>query len=171
MNRSLHPKQQPSFLHPFITSIFRITKAMFDLVSMKRSISFSEDQVNGEGDVDGGKMKKKIGEDLVPDTEILGEEDPENSDMAGNLIIISTVTLTIRIRSRTTHTKWNLWGLQETEQVNDEKLFVLKLEETGRGVLVYLRGHEGRGIGLGHKLRAYNLIRQIGNHEAFRLEF
>jgi 3,4-dihydroxy 2-butanone 4-phosphate synthase / GTP cyclohydrolase II len=27
----------------------------------------------------------------------------------------------------------------------------------GRGVLVYLRGHEGRGIGLGHKMRAYNL--------------
>jgi 3,4-dihydroxy 2-butanone 4-phosphate synthase / GTP cyclohydrolase II len=24
-------------------------------------------------------------------------------------------------------------------------------------VLVYLRGHEGRGIGLGHKLAAYNL--------------
>lgn len=27
----------------------------------------------------------------------------------------------------------------------------------GTGVIVYLRGHEGRGIGLGHKLRAYNL--------------
>jgi 3,4-dihydroxy 2-butanone 4-phosphate synthase/GTP cyclohydrolase II len=27
----------------------------------------------------------------------------------------------------------------------------------GRGVLVYLRGHEGRGIGLLHKLRAYTL--------------
>lgn len=27
----------------------------------------------------------------------------------------------------------------------------------GRGVLVYLRGHEGRGIGLGDKLRAYTL--------------
>jgi 3,4-dihydroxy 2-butanone 4-phosphate synthase/GTP cyclohydrolase II len=27
----------------------------------------------------------------------------------------------------------------------------------GRGVLVYLRGHEGRGIGLSHKLRAYVL--------------
>jgi 3,4-dihydroxy 2-butanone 4-phosphate synthase / GTP cyclohydrolase II len=27
----------------------------------------------------------------------------------------------------------------------------------GRGVVVYLRGHEGRGIGLGHKLRAYSL--------------
>lgn len=31
------------------------------------------------------------------------------------------------------------------------------IEKQGRGVLVYLRGHEGRGIGLGHKLRAYNL--------------
>src|SRR6202008_3483735 len=27
----------------------------------------------------------------------------------------------------------------------------------GRGVVVYIRGHEGRGIGLLHKLRAYQL--------------
>ena len=32
-----------------------------------------------------------------------------------------------------------------------------RIAEEGRGVLVYLRGHEGRGIGLGHKMRAYNL--------------
>jgi 3,4-dihydroxy 2-butanone 4-phosphate synthase/GTP cyclohydrolase II len=32
-----------------------------------------------------------------------------------------------------------------------------KIAEEGRGVLVYLRGHEGRGIGIGHKLRAYAL--------------
>ncbi len=30
----------------------------------------------------------------------------------------------------------------------------------GAGVVVYLRGHEGRGIGLGHKLRAYELQEQ-----------
>lgn len=36
-------------------------------------------------------------------------------------------------------------------------LAMQKIEAAGRGVLVYLRGHEGRGIGLGHKLRAYNL--------------
>jgi 3,4-dihydroxy 2-butanone 4-phosphate synthase/GTP cyclohydrolase II len=31
------------------------------------------------------------------------------------------------------------------------------IAENGSGVIVYLRGHEGRGIGLAHKLRAYNL--------------
>ncbi|HEX3566010.1 MAG TPA: GTP cyclohydrolase II RibA, partial [Acidimicrobiales bacterium] len=31
------------------------------------------------------------------------------------------------------------------------------IADHGSGVVVYLRGHEGRGIGLGHKLRAYNL--------------
>ncbi len=32
--------------------------------------------------------------------------------------------------------------------------------EAGEGVVVYLRGHEGRGIGLGHKIRAYELQQQ-----------
>ncbi len=32
-----------------------------------------------------------------------------------------------------------------------------KIAEHGRGVVLYLRGHEGRGIGLLSKLRAYNL--------------
>ncbi|MFX0574410.1 GTP cyclohydrolase II [Nocardia nepalensis] len=32
-----------------------------------------------------------------------------------------------------------------------------QIAREGVGVLVYLRGHEGRGIGLGHKLRAYAL--------------
>ncbi|MFI2612762.1 bifunctional 3,4-dihydroxy-2-butanone-4-phosphate synthase/GTP cyclohydrolase II [Kitasatospora sp. NPDC018619] len=32
-----------------------------------------------------------------------------------------------------------------------------RVVEAGRGVVLYLRGHEGRGIGLAHKLRAYEL--------------
>jgi len=32
-----------------------------------------------------------------------------------------------------------------------------RIAEEGLGVLVYLRGHEGRGIGIAHKLRAYAL--------------
>ncbi|MFW0795908.1 GTP cyclohydrolase II [Gordonia sp. CPCC 205515] len=36
------------------------------------------------------------------------------------------------------------------------------ISESGTGVLIYLRGHEGRGIGLGHKLRAYELQQYEG---------
>ena len=32
-----------------------------------------------------------------------------------------------------------------------------RIAERGRGAVVYLRGHEGRGIGISHKLRAYEL--------------
>ena len=34
---------------------------------------------------------------------------------------------------------------------------IRKVGEAGRGVVLYLRGHEGRGIGLSHKLAAYSL--------------
>ena len=32
-----------------------------------------------------------------------------------------------------------------------------QMAEAGRGVVLYMRGHEGRAIGLTHKLRAYEL--------------
>jgi 3,4-dihydroxy 2-butanone 4-phosphate synthase/GTP cyclohydrolase II len=32
-----------------------------------------------------------------------------------------------------------------------------RIADEGLGALVYLRGHEGRGIGIGHKIRAYSL--------------
>ncbi len=36
-------------------------------------------------------------------------------------------------------------------------LALAKVAEAGTGAVIYLRGHEGRGIGLGHKIRAYEL--------------
>jgi len=37
------------------------------------------------------------------------------------------------------------------------ELALVAIAEERCGVLIYLRGHEGRGIGLGHKIRAYAL--------------
>ncbi|KAG7535421.1 RibA-like superfamily [Arabidopsis thaliana x Arabidopsis arenosa] len=51
----------------------------------------------------------------------------------------------------------DIFGSARCDCGNQLALAMQQIEATGRGVLVYLRGHEGRGIGLGHKLRAYNL--------------
>jgi len=40
---------------------------------------------------------------------------------------------------------------------NQLDLAMERVAKEGQGCIVYLRGQEGRGIGLGHKLRAYNL--------------
>ncbi|KAJ6860222.1 bifunctional riboflavin biosynthesis protein RIBA 1 [Populus alba x Populus x berolinensis] len=51
----------------------------------------------------------------------------------------------------------DIFGSARCECGNQLALAMQQIEAAGRGVLVYLRGHEGRGIGLGHKLRSYNL--------------
>ncbi|XP_047317769.1 monofunctional riboflavin biosynthesis protein RIBA 3, chloroplastic [Impatiens glandulifera] len=51
----------------------------------------------------------------------------------------------------------DIFGSGRCDCGNQLALAMQLIEEAGRGALVYLRGHEGRGIGLGHKLRAYNL--------------
>ncbi len=43
---------------------------------------------------------------------------------------------------------------------NQLDLAMERIAAEGRGCIVYLRGHEGRGIGIGHKLRAYQLQEQ-----------
>ncbi len=37
------------------------------------------------------------------------------------------------------------------------ELAMARVAEQGQGVIIYMRGHEGRGIGIVHKLRAYAL--------------
>ncbi|KAK6258834.1 DHBP synthase [Theobroma cacao] len=51
----------------------------------------------------------------------------------------------------------DIFGSARCDCGNQLALAMKQIEAAGQGVLVYLRGHEGRGIGLGHKLRAYNL--------------
>ncbi|GMN24355.1 hypothetical protein TIFTF001_000536 [Ficus carica] len=51
----------------------------------------------------------------------------------------------------------DIFGSARCDCGNQLDLALQLIEQAGKGVVVYLRGHEGRGIGLGHKLRAYNL--------------
>ncbi|KAE8712800.1 putative bifunctional riboflavin biosynthesis protein RIBA 1 [Hibiscus syriacus] len=51
----------------------------------------------------------------------------------------------------------DIFGSTRYDCGNQLGLAMKQIEAAGRGVLVYLRGNEGRRIGLGHKLRAYNL--------------
>ncbi|KAL5833107.1 hypothetical protein ACOSQ3_016781 [Xanthoceras sorbifolium] len=51
----------------------------------------------------------------------------------------------------------DIFGSARCDCGNQLDMSMKLIEQAGRGVVVYLRGHEGRGIGLGHKLCAYNL--------------
>ncbi|MBS4162838.1 Bifunctional riboflavin biosynthesis protein RIBA 1, chloroplastic [Candidatus Protochlamydia amoebophila] len=51
----------------------------------------------------------------------------------------------------------DVFGSKRCDCGSQLKLAMEKIEQEGRGVIIYLRGHEGRGIGIGHKLKAYNL--------------
>ncbi|CAN1174085.1 Monofunctional riboflavin biosynthesis protein RIBA 3, chloroplastic [Linum perenne] len=51
----------------------------------------------------------------------------------------------------------DIFGSGRCDCGNQLDMAMKLIEKEGRGVMVYLRGHEGRGIGLGHKLQEYNL--------------
>ncbi|MBS0272788.1 MAG: bifunctional 3,4-dihydroxy-2-butanone-4-phosphate synthase/GTP cyclohydrolase II [Proteobacteria bacterium] len=51
----------------------------------------------------------------------------------------------------------DVFGSQRCDCGSQLDCAMKKIAQEGQGVIIYLRGHEGRGIGLGHKLRAYQL--------------
>ncbi|MCP5028851.1 MAG: GTP cyclohydrolase II [Actinomycetia bacterium] len=54
----------------------------------------------------------------------------------------------------------DVFGSQRCDCGSQLQTAMQMVAEEGRGVIVYLRGHEGRGIGIGHKIRAYGLQEQ-----------
>ncbi|TKY60245.1 Bifunctional riboflavin biosynthesis protein RIBA 1 [Spatholobus suberectus] len=50
----------------------------------------------------------------------------------------------------------DIFGATTCQCGNQLALALEQIEAAGRGVLLYLRGHEGRGIGLDHMVRAYH---------------
>lgn len=75
----------------------------------------------------------------------LGEIEPDNSDYAP-LVRIHSECFT-----------GDVLGSTRCECGPQLQSALSKIEAEGRGVLIYLRGHEGRGIGLIEKIRAYAL--------------
>jgi 3,4-dihydroxy 2-butanone 4-phosphate synthase/GTP cyclohydrolase II len=51
----------------------------------------------------------------------------------------------------------DVFGSQRCDCGSQLTCAMQRIAQEGQGVVLYLRGHEGRGIGLGHKLRAYQL--------------
>jgi 3,4-dihydroxy 2-butanone 4-phosphate synthase/GTP cyclohydrolase II len=51
----------------------------------------------------------------------------------------------------------DIFGSQRCDCGEQRDLALARIGQEGRGVFLYIRGHEGRGIGLLHKLEAYNL--------------
>jgi len=51
----------------------------------------------------------------------------------------------------------DVFGARRCDCGEQLQLALAEIGKAGSGVVVYLRGHEGRGIGLSHKLRAYQL--------------
>ncbi len=51
----------------------------------------------------------------------------------------------------------DVFGSKRCDCGNQVKDALRAIEEEGRGVFLYMLGHEGRGIGLAHKLQAYQL--------------
>jgi 3,4-dihydroxy 2-butanone 4-phosphate synthase/GTP cyclohydrolase II len=54
----------------------------------------------------------------------------------------------------------DVFGSQRCDCGDQLQAAIARVGEEGRGVILYIRGHEGRAIGLTHKLRAYRLQEQ-----------
>ncbi|WP_033287644.1 bifunctional 3,4-dihydroxy-2-butanone-4-phosphate synthase/GTP cyclohydrolase II [Amycolatopsis jejuensis] len=77
---------------------------------------------------------------------VLGDVDQRRADGSPVLVRVHSECLT-----------GDVFGSQRCDCGEQLRASLERIAEAGRGVVVYLRGHEGRGIGLAQKLRAYAL--------------
>ncbi len=80
---------------------------------------------------------------------VMGDVAAASKDPAGTLVRVHSECLT-----------GDILASKRCDCGTQLELALRAIAAEGCGVLVYLRGHEGRGIGLGHKIRAYALQEQ-----------
>lgn len=76
----------------------------------------------------------------------MGDVAHENASERGVLVRVHSECLT-----------GDLLGSQRCDCGSQLRAALRAVGEEGAGAVIYLRGHEGRGVGLGHKLQAYQL--------------
>ena len=75
----------------------------------------------------------------------------------GDLALADASTEGVLVRVHSECLTGDVFGSQRCDCGDQLSHAIDLVAAEGAGVIVYLRGHEGRGIGLGHKLRAYEL--------------
>jgi 3,4-dihydroxy 2-butanone 4-phosphate synthase/GTP cyclohydrolase II len=75
----------------------------------------------------------------------------------GDLLAANTSESGVLVRVHSECVTGDLFGSQRCDCGSQLRAALAMIAKEGVGAVVYLRGHEGRGIGLGHKLQAYQL--------------
>jgi 3,4-dihydroxy 2-butanone 4-phosphate synthase/GTP cyclohydrolase II len=77
-------------------------------------------------------------------------------DVTGHALVVHAHQRRL-VRLDVTHHQRDVFGSLRCDCGPQLRTALERISAEGLGVVVYLRGHEGRGIGIGHKLQAYNL--------------
>jgi len=109
------------------------------------------------------KLVRRVAEETVLPTpygefRVVGYEDVVNHDQHAVLAmgdLRAAEPALVRVHSECL--TGDVFGSQRCDCGQQLRRAMELIAEEGRGVIVYLRGHEGRGIGLHNKLRAYRL--------------
>ncbi|GAA2581387.1 bifunctional 3,4-dihydroxy-2-butanone-4-phosphate synthase/GTP cyclohydrolase II [Dactylosporangium fulvum] len=118
-----------------------------DLISYRRRYEQQVERVAiAELPLDAGKFRALGYRSLIDGTEHLALLTGEIGDGTDVLVRVHSECLT-----------GDVLGSQRCDCGAQLRAALAAVAREGRGVVIYLRGHEGRGIGLLHKLRAYAL--------------
>ena len=91
----------------------------------------------------------------VRDPSTLRQSFDHAQDMAQGRLLLRSAPVLVRVHSECV--TGDAFGSQRCDCGEQLNAALARIEREGRGVLVYIRQHEGRGIGLANKLRAYAL--------------